>query len=1158
MENNTKAKYNFNTNLIRLSYKKSNKFEEVINEWVIIHKEKRDNKDRICICNHKIQNVTYIYNRFNENTIIVGSHCCKKFKLNIKQCQFPELNCILKKLLINNEYKIINNLVKYSSDNYDELLKIIIRKYDEYNKLNIYSYIQPDANIIDFINHPINKEFKNLINRFNILVNDYYIEIKKYTFQDIVEKMQIKYNDNISIISNFYNSNKYKIECIDLNKEKKYIRELFSTIEECEYHIRSIINNTPSSIYNNYFKFNIIKDNIIIHQHMNEKLIEDFNKKMNEMCHTNKGSECKLKFDTTLELFKYCASNYEKNKIDTMISYINDDDKIFYNNFIEYIKIIQEYGMHMLEDIMASIVFNFLTIDLKTFNETNIKSQNYINKHKSYSNKQILFVNELIKIIFGNETETKTETEIKKCQDIIHYIAYVIIINKIIFNTNTFNSKYYKISDKITIINKYSNNKKENDNDRYNDEYNDHDGYDDDHNIISIIDIIKDPYRYVKLYDGILTYYQAKNIDIYFNGKYKMYELNDKIHCFINYTLYNYRKYNINKDNIYLRTKEPITINLQSHIIPFYKILQLILLEFNNITIGELIEYFNEKEYRIIDDVEHEEIEIFSTVFENFNDISENPLKKFMDSVNKKLVQCVCNMCKGVNNYIYTYLEYNVTTNEIYDIETSISKFILDNMEKKLQININERSINHLNEKQKYIYTIMKYKLCCLFGGPGTGKTYTITKYCKDNKSQYSKIVCLSLTGSAMKNLYSSLIESFADFKCDKNHDLDKDTLEIEKCINCEKYNNIERSIQGYTLAKFNVSTLKISNDNNKVILFIIDEISMCDYDTFYRFIMKLKYCNIKNYQIIMIGDYNQLPPIGLGDICRDLYNYTGIGEYSKNRLELYVNKRATKGKVKLIYLINNIKEKKMELLKNAEKNSVVFQDYDSVNDLNNLIKERLNREYHIGGKSVKMNIKNNIGIAEISFRIISPLNKYVDICNNIAQNHFNNNGIVLGINLKRYCTNNTNIKAPSVRINDLVVSSNNKYDKTGKLTYVNGSEFIVKDYNDMNGEFTLLSINTEDENDIIISKTQFIEDFRLGYSITTHKAQGKSISTVFYIFPNNNIMRSNTCNGFQNFYTGVSRSKDKVIIFKDKNIKLEDVYNSNYQKKTNLFGISN
>jgi len=54
---------------------------------------------------------------------------------------------------------------------------------DEYNKLNIYSYIQPDANIIDFINHPINKEFKNLINRFNILVNDYYIEIKNIPFK---------------------------------------------------------------------------------------------------------------------------------------------------------------------------------------------------------------------------------------------------------------------------------------------------------------------------------------------------------------------------------------------------------------------------------------------------------------------------------------------------------------------------------------------------------------------------------------------------------------------------------------------------------------------------------------------------------------------------------------------------------------------------------------------------------------------------------------------------------------------------------------------------------------------------------------------------------------------------------------------------------------
>ena len=65
------AKFNFKENLLKASNDEN--IDIAIKEWLILAEERRTELDRVCICQHRLKNVTHLINIKNGNIIMVGS-----------------------------------------------------------------------------------------------------------------------------------------------------------------------------------------------------------------------------------------------------------------------------------------------------------------------------------------------------------------------------------------------------------------------------------------------------------------------------------------------------------------------------------------------------------------------------------------------------------------------------------------------------------------------------------------------------------------------------------------------------------------------------------------------------------------------------------------------------------------------------------------------------------------------------------------------------------------------------------------------------------------------------------------------------------------------------------------------------------------------------
>jgi hypothetical protein len=104
--------WNFNQNLLHLS--ENTELELAKQEWVMICREDRDEMDRLCICQHKIKKVTYMYNQNTCHVITVGSTCVDHFPLMEDKMKPDIFQQFMKEFLLKGEYGTIENIFDYS------------------------------------------------------------------------------------------------------------------------------------------------------------------------------------------------------------------------------------------------------------------------------------------------------------------------------------------------------------------------------------------------------------------------------------------------------------------------------------------------------------------------------------------------------------------------------------------------------------------------------------------------------------------------------------------------------------------------------------------------------------------------------------------------------------------------------------------------------------------------------------------------------------------------------------------------------------------------------------------------------------------------------------------------------------------------------------
>ncbi|EXU60557.1 ATP-dependent DNA helicase [Mycoplasma mycoides] len=416
------------------------------------------------------------------------------------------------------------------------------------------------------------------------------------------------------------------------------------------------------------------------------------------------------------------------------------------------------------------------------------------------------------------------------------------------------------------------------------------------------------------------------------------------------------------------------------------------------------------------------------------------------------------------------YFKFKRYINQIQDEvrkETKIENFKYD----KSQINALRKFINN--------------KFVVITGGPGTGKTTLIKGLVKLFKKVYpnESFRIATPTGRAAARIKEGFEESNA--------------LTIHKLL-------------GYDVLtdKFKVDKNNPLNDG----LLIIDETSMVDNNLFSHFISAIG----KAKKVVFVGDIEQLPSIGIGNVFEDIIKSEKI-----TTVELKSTHRQKEQSkiVELAYMIRNNNfslAKLQETTENSDLKTIFIDEQDKCLD------EILNN-YHFENKNgfdipYKIQIispfnEGKLGIKEINKMVQDKLNpnKKQGLQAN-GYNFYNKDKIM-------YLKNETTLSNGDIG----VVDSINKYD------------------NKMNTNFNEkpIQINSVD-----------INNLTLCYACTVHKTQGSEFQKVILVLdPKNN-------GSFVNkklVYTAITRAKKELVIIASKQSFNRSVNQKSTQRDTTL-----
>lgn len=199
------------------------------------------------------------------------------------------------------------------------------------------------------------------------------------------------------------------------------------------------------------------------------------------------------------------------------------------------------------------------------------------------------------------------------------------------------------------------------------------------------------------------------------------------------------------------------------------------------------------------------------------------------------------------NNKFYLKKIFDDEQNIVDSISQLVNKDIEKNknIDKYIKMSEEEKEISYNQKQKEAIKKALENNILIITGGPGTGKTTiieTIVEIYKEIKDLtyddlIDKIALLAPTGRASKRMSEAT---------------NLPATTIHRFLKWNKENN-----------EFMV------NETNKDFseLVIIDEVSMIDINLFSSLFKGIT----TNAKLILVGDYNQLPSVGAGNILKDL-----------------------------------------------------------------------------------------------------------------------------------------------------------------------------------------------------------------------------------------------------------------------------------------------
>ena len=426
-----------------------------------------------------------------------------------------------------------------------------------------------------------------------------------------------------------------------------------------------------------------------------------------------------------------------------------------------------------------------------------------------------------------------------------------------------------------------------------------------------------------------------------------------------------------------------------------------------------------------------------------------------------------------------------IMTNEVAESEDIIARNLsriseaagyfgamdISSLIEKVEISL---GINFAPMQREALFASLENGVMILTGGPGTGKTTVVKALLSIFNSIGLKTVLAAPTGRAAKRMSEA-------------------TSEEAKTVH--RMLEMERTTDGSI--RFARGEKNPLSEN----VVIVDEASMLDLSLTAALVRSMK----RGSRLILIGDSDQLPSVGAGNVLSDLINSERIRTIRLT--EIF----RQSGESLIITNAHKINEGENPVL-NVTDNDFFFvrreRESEIAETIATLIDERLPRTY---GRDIKEKIQ-----------VITPSKKGaagVETMNSVLQ---------LRLNPPSKFKKEKQSHGMTFREGDRVMQTANNYDMEwekngiGGVGLFNGDIGVIESI-DLQDE--VLNIRFDDKN--VSYPFDMLEDLELAYAITVHKSQGSEYPVViipmYYCAPM--LMARNL------LYTAVTRAKSMVIL---------------------------
>ena len=421
-----------------------------------------------------------------------------------------------------------------------------------------------------------------------------------------------------------------------------------------------------------------------------------------------------------------------------------------------------------------------------------------------------------------------------------------------------------------------------------------------------------------------------------------------------------------------------------------------------------------------------------------------------------------------------------------YFSETGVARRLkmIASASRKIRVN-NELALNDFPYDPVQVLAIetaAQSKILILTGGPGTGKTTTTLGIINAYKTAGANILLAAPTGRAAKRLSETT------------------GMEAKTIHRLLEY----KPPEGYQRNEDN----PLDGD-----VLIVDECSMIDIMLMYNLLKAVP----DAMTLIMVGDIDQLPSVGAGNVLRDVIE---SGAFPVIRLTK-ISRQAQSSRI--IMNAHRINKGLMPDLSNGKDTDFFFIEQEdpevAAAEIMELVKSRLPKHYRIPSSAIQ---------------VLAPMQR----------------GVVGAVNLNQMLQNALNPAGDGLKkggflfkAHDKVMQIKNDYEKE----VFNGD---IGEITDVNLEDRELTVNF-DNRSVIYDSTE-LDELVLAYAATIHKSQGSEYPVVVmpilmthYVMLQRNLV-----------YTGVTRARKLLVIVGTKKALSMAVRNTVINKRNTLLAL--